>query len=568
MENIQTEEEAGPMMTASPRPRRRVAEAYATNDRANNLKKYSFWILAFFAFLIFSTGSTDGDKRSKRAKKLRNKAETLPEAEIEKLLKVNQKIDLHEKYAKLNDAHAEFEDSEDASIISDAFQDEDDLEREVGRVFDGVEMAEEDEIETNNSMLSSAVQTMEESVKFYLGRVFGYGDGEEDDDDDVATSDASADIHLSEEQLDMIAKKISDRLERDVKSEFRAKADAVKEEKVSELDRVVEEDKDAKMNAREYMFQIANDIEEAEAVMVEDLKDEIDDAANRVKDAIPEKVKKIRNEVVEEVTGKKLDDIEQKKRARRERKKQLMEKFQEIRGAEIDEEDKKKMIRNEMREFRKANNAKTERGNEIVTPDTDGQKVSEYAAEGEEEAGDEKICGSCYGAADDECCNTCGDVKRAHRRKQWPAPDITKIAQCRLTVRADQKAGKNRKRESKMLFVSEGKEKKRKRTVVAPSPEHVISGSEDSDASTDKKDKAATSEDSIGKDILNEDKALESSEDKSEEEEKSKPPLKKRFERPSSPSNDDVSEQSDGPQNLRKDILSPERRGRYKSEDE
>ena len=41
-------------------------------------------------------------------------------------------------------------------------------------------------------------------------------------------------------------------------------------------------------------------------MVVEDLKDEIDEAATRVKDSLPEKVKRIRNEVVEEVTGKKL----------------------------------------------------------------------------------------------------------------------------------------------------------------------------------------------------------------------------------------------------------------------
>ena len=45
---------------------------------------------------------------------------------------------------------------------------------------------------------------------------------------------------------------------------------------------------------------------EAEAVVVEDLKDDIDEAANRVKESLPAKVKKIRNEVIEEVTGKKL----------------------------------------------------------------------------------------------------------------------------------------------------------------------------------------------------------------------------------------------------------------------
>eukprot|EP00578_Thalassiosira_sp_NH16_P012054 CAMPEP_0181112038 /NCGR_PEP_ID=MMETSP1071-20121207/19600_1 /TAXON_ID=35127 /ORGANISM="Thalassiosira sp., Strain NH16" /LENGTH=209 /DNA_ID=CAMNT_0023195981 /DNA_START=72 /DNA_END=698 /DNA_ORIENTATION=- len=47
-----------------------------------------------------------------------------------------------------------------------------------------------------------------------------------------------------------------------------------------------------------------------------------------------------------------------------------------------------------------------------------------------DEADDEEDCGSCYGAGDpDECCNTCDDVKRVYRRKQWHIPDITKIAQ-------------------------------------------------------------------------------------------------------------------------------------------
>ena len=37
-----------------------------------------------------------------------------------------------------------------------------------------------------------------------------------------------------------------------------------------------------------------------------DLKDEIEDAAEKMKDSLPDKAKRIRDEVVEEVTGKKL----------------------------------------------------------------------------------------------------------------------------------------------------------------------------------------------------------------------------------------------------------------------
>ena len=64
------------------------------------------------------------------------------------------------------------------------------------------------------------------------------------------------------------------------------------------------------------------------------------------------------------------------------------------------------------------------------------------AGEQVEEADDEQNCGSCYGAGDEnECCNTCDDVKRAYRRKQWHIPDITKIEQCRHLVRATDEEG-------------------------------------------------------------------------------------------------------------------------------
>lgn len=337
-------------------PGRHVAEAYSTNDKKNNLKKYSFWAMSFIAFLVFSVGSSGSgqNKKQKRAQKLRNKAETMPEMEVQKLQNINKKVVLNEKYAQLNDAHVAFEDDEDAHLINGAMEDEEDLDREVEKALSGVDMAEEDEIDTNNSMLTTAVQTMEESVKFYLGKVFGYGEDEDDDDDDddAAMSHASADIQLSEEQLDMITKKIADRLERDVKTELRARADSVREEKERQIDIVLAEDKKAQMNARE----IVDDVHQAQAVFVEDLKDEIDEAATRVKESLPEKVKKIRNEVVKEVTGKKLDDIEQWKRERKERKQELVKRFHEnqVRGKEA--------AKDMQRKFGKANGLKKGQG--------------------------------------------------------------------------------------------------------------------------------------------------------------------------------------------------------------
>ena len=282
----------------------------------SNMKKYSFWILAFIAFLIFSAGSGSGEnKKHKRAKNLRNKAETLPEAEAAAAKTAMAKIEMNEKYAQLNDAHAAYE----GDSADDEMEAEDELQREVEGAFDGVDMAEEDLIESNYSVLSSAVQTAQENVRFYLDKLFGTDEAFDDDD---AMSETSADVQLTEEQLDLIAKKISERLEADAKNAFREKADSVKEEKASEIDMVVAEDRNAEMNAR----QIMDDVKEARSVVLNDLKDEIANAANQVKNELEGKAKAIENEVVQEVTGKRLEDIEKKKRARKERRQKLKEK--------------------------------------------------------------------------------------------------------------------------------------------------------------------------------------------------------------------------------------------------
>jgi len=42
-------------------------------------------------------------------------------------------------------------------------------------------------------------------------------------------------------------------------------------------------------------------------------------------------------------------------------------------------------------------------------------------------------CGSCYGAEEkqDECCNTCNDVREAYRRRGWAFGNIDHVAQCK-----------------------------------------------------------------------------------------------------------------------------------------
>ena len=197
-----------------------------------------------------------------RAKKLRAVAETIPDFEMKKISEMNRKIELNEKYDQLNNIHDDAFRNEDLDeehqIMKDFLEDSEDLlEEEVKKVFIDVDMAKEDEINNNNYMITTAVQTMEESVRYYLGGIFGYGNGKEedildddDDDDEIETSN-SADIKLTEEQVGTITKKISEKLESDAKEELRRKSDSVEKEKVDKIEDVLAEDKKQKMRVKD-----------------------------------------------------------------------------------------------------------------------------------------------------------------------------------------------------------------------------------------------------------------------------------------------------------------------------
>jgi hypothetical protein len=124
---------------------------------------------------------------------------------------------------------------------------EEDLEIETETAMDEIDEAEEEEIEINDSMLVSAVKSVEENLKFYLGKVLGSDEDSGDDDEDAT----SADVTLSGDDLEVITKEISEKLENEVKTEFRARADEIAEEKVGEIDQVIAEDRDAGLDAEE-----------------------------------------------------------------------------------------------------------------------------------------------------------------------------------------------------------------------------------------------------------------------------------------------------------------------------
>ncbi|CAM6024860.1 unnamed protein product [Sphagnum balticum] len=76
-------------------------------------------------------------------------------------------------------------------------------------------------------------------------------------------------------------------------------------------------------------------------------------------------------------------------------------------------------------------------GKEIAAPKADtinrpkiGKPLQRHGGSLEE---NEKYCGSCYGAemSDDQCCNSCEDVREAYRQKGWAIGDPEIIDQCK-----------------------------------------------------------------------------------------------------------------------------------------
>eukprot|EP01083_Nonionella_stella_P256292 878607_1 len=60
------------------------------------------------------------------------------------------------------------------------------------------------------------------------------------------------------------------------------------------------------------------------------------------------------------------------------------------------------------------------------------EKIDMEFAKDEDDYYYDNECGSCYGAGDqDECCNTCDDVKRAYQRKGWLFPKDLDVKQCK-----------------------------------------------------------------------------------------------------------------------------------------
>ena len=177
---------------------------------------------------------------------------------------------------------------EEAKEIDTSGEDAKKLEDAISDAVADLDDAEEEELLANQSMLSQTVKKMEDVFKFGLGKLFGNS--------------------VDDEEMAKIANEVSERLEEEVQDEFRKKADELADKKVEEIEDIVELDEDAKINSKA----IRSDVKQAEELGVDDLKEEIDDAAKDINAGIEEKALEIEKEVVNQYLAKKGIRVEVK----------------------------------------------------------------------------------------------------------------------------------------------------------------------------------------------------------------------------------------------------------------
>ena len=70
---------------------------------------------------------------------------------------------------------------------------------------------------------------------------------------------------------------------------------------------------------------------------------------------------------------------------------------------------------------------------------------------------DPDYCGSCYGAGEeDECCNTCDDVKRAYISRGWVLQQVDKVEQCKGMITSKEESGEGCNVHGKVALSSGG----------------------------------------------------------------------------------------------------------------
>eukprot|EP00957_Ditylum_brightwellii_P050474 3827832-Ditylum_brightwellii.AAC.1 len=172
-------------------------------------------------------------------------------------------------------------------------EDEEELNNLIGDALLDVEQTEEAEIDANESFLENSLHKAEDYIKITLGKLFG-----EDEDDDITNSVNHTSIN--DEEMEEIVQEVTNQLESKIHEKFKDEADRIVDEKEEEILKVVGEDEVDGMKDNN----IEKDVAEVEKKVIEDLKDEIDDAAEKIESHINEEAAEIEAEVIEEHTGK------------------------------------------------------------------------------------------------------------------------------------------------------------------------------------------------------------------------------------------------------------------------
>eukprot|EP00550_Attheya_septentrionalis_P010686 CAMPEP_0198303026 /NCGR_PEP_ID=MMETSP1449-20131203/56676_1 /TAXON_ID=420275 /ORGANISM="Attheya septentrionalis, Strain CCMP2084" /LENGTH=471 /DNA_ID=CAMNT_0044005507 /DNA_START=21 /DNA_END=1436 /DNA_ORIENTATION=- len=169
---------------------------------------------------------------------------------------------------------------------------DEDVDYAIHDAVGNMKLAEEEEVEVNQSMLQQAVEVATDGVKFALGSLFGNSDD------------------VTEEDMEGVATEVATQLTEEVEEEFQREANAIMDKKGKDLEDDISADK-ATLKTNKALVA---DVTELEQFASGDMREEIDDAAIELSGRIKAIAQKIEAQVISKKLNKKVKIVEGKLR--------------------------------------------------------------------------------------------------------------------------------------------------------------------------------------------------------------------------------------------------------------
>ena len=225
-----------------------------------------------------STHSEDKDKKEEeKTKTLKEKTKTLKEKTNDSSEPKQEK----EKSGSSDNSNLTPESPQEKEGTSD--EEQKNVEASISEAIGDLSVAEEDIIKENESILTDTLKHIESTMRAGLNRIF------------ANFQDVSA------TEMDEIVKEVSDELELEVHAEFKGIADELTDAKADDIGNTAEIDQEFDYD----VTTILGDVKQVEESSIQELKNEIEQAAQNMTKSMRKRAQKIEKKVIQKAIANK-----------------------------------------------------------------------------------------------------------------------------------------------------------------------------------------------------------------------------------------------------------------------